>query len=203
MRWAQLCCVVVWTFFGIVFLLDWQSCGHCWVFQLCWHIEYSTFTTSSFRIWNSSTGIPSPPLALFIVMLHIRTCISTCIRTPKIYIFSPDVFLELQTSILDCSLAIILFLRHINCEVFGDFSLFYQNFVFPISMTGTINYPVRQVRNMSHLTLLSPWWFTVIPSHCQFYLLNLSHAAYHLSAIGNLDIAIVSDPCNFKPVILL
>ena len=46
-----------------------QSCGHCWVFQICWHIECSTFTASSFRIWNSSTGIPSPPLALFVVML--------------------------------------------------------------------------------------------------------------------------------------
>ena len=46
-----------------------QSCGHCWVFQICWHIECSTFTGSSFRIWNSSTGIPSPPLALFVVML--------------------------------------------------------------------------------------------------------------------------------------
>ena len=46
-----------------------QSCGHCWVFQICLHIECSTFTASSFRIWNSSTGIPSPPLALFVVML--------------------------------------------------------------------------------------------------------------------------------------
>ena len=46
-----------------------QSCGHCWVFQICWHIECSAFTASSFRVWNSSTGIPSPPLALFIVML--------------------------------------------------------------------------------------------------------------------------------------
>ena len=46
-----------------------QSCGHCWVFLICWHIECSTLTASSFRIWNSSTGIPSPPLALFIVML--------------------------------------------------------------------------------------------------------------------------------------
>jgi len=45
-----------------------QSCGHCWVFQICWHIKCSTFTASSFRIWNSSTGIPLPPLALFIVM---------------------------------------------------------------------------------------------------------------------------------------
>ena len=33
------------------------------------HIECSTFTASSFRIWYSSTGIPSPLLALFRVML--------------------------------------------------------------------------------------------------------------------------------------
>ena len=46
-----------------------QSCGHCWVFQICWHIEGSTFTASSFSIWNSSTGIPSPPLALFVALL--------------------------------------------------------------------------------------------------------------------------------------
>ena len=45
-----------------------QSCGHCWVLQICWHIECSTFTAPCFRIWNSSTGISSPPLALFIVM---------------------------------------------------------------------------------------------------------------------------------------
>ena len=46
-----------------------QSCGHCWVFQICRHIECSTLTTSFSRILNSSTGIPLPPLALFIVML--------------------------------------------------------------------------------------------------------------------------------------
>ena len=46
-----------------------QSCGHCWVFQICWYIECSTFTASSFRIWNSSARIPSPPLALFVMML--------------------------------------------------------------------------------------------------------------------------------------
>ena len=34
----------------------------------CWHTECSTFTASSFRIWNSLTGIPPPPLALFVVM---------------------------------------------------------------------------------------------------------------------------------------
>ena len=46
-----------------------QSCGHCWIFQICCHIECSTFRAPYFRIWNSSTGIPSPPLVLFIVML--------------------------------------------------------------------------------------------------------------------------------------
>ena len=67
-----------------------QSCGYCWVFQICWHIECSTFTASSFRIWNSSTGIPSPPLALFIVMLskanltsHFRMSVSKWMITPS------------------------------------------------------------------------------------------------------------------------
>ena len=78
LNWTEMS-AIVWLFehslglplFGIGMKTDlFQSCGHCWVFQICWHIEYSTFTASSFRIWNSSTGIPSPPLALFLVMLH-------------------------------------------------------------------------------------------------------------------------------------
>ena len=72
--WDECNCVAVWAFFGIAFLWDWNEnwpfpCGHCWVFQICWQIECSTFTASSFRIWNSLAGIPSPPLALFVVML--------------------------------------------------------------------------------------------------------------------------------------
>ena len=50
-------------FFGIGMKTELsQSWGHCWVFQICWHIECNTFTASPFRIWNSSTGNPSPPL---------------------------------------------------------------------------------------------------------------------------------------------
>ena len=67
-----------------------QSCGHWWVFQICWHIECSIFTASSFRIWNSSTGIPSPPPALFVVMLskvhltsHSRMSGSRSVITPS------------------------------------------------------------------------------------------------------------------------
>ena len=64
--------------------------GHCWVFQICWHVECSTLTASSFRIWKSSTGIPSPPLALFLVMLpkahltsHSRMSDSRWVITPS------------------------------------------------------------------------------------------------------------------------
>ena len=65
--WDECNCVVhslALPFFGTGMKTDlFQACGHCWVFQICWHIERSTFTASSFRIWNSSTGIPLPPLA--------------------------------------------------------------------------------------------------------------------------------------------
>ena len=74
MKWVQLCgsLNILWHFLSL--WLEWKltfssPVGHCWVFQICWNIECSTFTASSFRIWNSSTGMPSPPLALFGVML--------------------------------------------------------------------------------------------------------------------------------------
>ena len=67
-----------------------QYCDLCWVFQVCWHIECSTCTASSFKIWNSSAGIPSPPLALFIVMFpkaqltsHSRMSGSRWVITPS------------------------------------------------------------------------------------------------------------------------
>ena len=45
-------------FFGIGMKTDlFQSCGHCWTFQICWHIECNTFTASSFSIWSSSAAI--------------------------------------------------------------------------------------------------------------------------------------------------
>ena len=75
LEWDECNCAVLkhslaLPFFGIDLKTDLiQSCGHCWVFQICWHSECSTFTVSSFRVWNSSTGIPSPPLALIIVMI--------------------------------------------------------------------------------------------------------------------------------------
>ena len=73
--WNKCTRAVLWTLFDIMFLeigmnTDlFQACGHCWVCPICWHIDCSTFTASSFTIWNSSSWIPSPPLALSVVML--------------------------------------------------------------------------------------------------------------------------------------
>ena len=73
--WNDCNFVVVWAFFGLAFLWNWNE---NWPFPVLWPLlsflnllayECSTFTASSFSIWNSSTGIPSPPPALLIVML--------------------------------------------------------------------------------------------------------------------------------------
>ena len=93
--WDECNCVVVWAFFGIAFLWGWnenwplRSFGHCWVFQICWHFECSTCTASSFRIWNSSTGIPSSPLALFIVMLPKAHLISHSRMSGSRWVITP------------------------------------------------------------------------------------------------------------------
>ena len=95
--WDEHNCVVVWAFFGITFLWPipmktdlFQSCGHCWVFHICWHIECSTFTALSFRIWKSSTGIPSLPLVLFIVMLPKAHLISRSRMSGSRWVITPS-----------------------------------------------------------------------------------------------------------------
>jgi len=77
-------------FFGIgMKTAFFKFCGNCWVFQICWHIEYSTFTASSFRVSNSSAVILSSPLTLFVVMLskahliHIPVCVALGVITPS------------------------------------------------------------------------------------------------------------------------
>ena len=87
--WDKCNYVVVWAFFGIAFLWDWNENWPFPVLAICWYIECSTFIVSSFRTWNSSTGIASPPLALFIVMLskayltsHSRMSGSRWVITP-------------------------------------------------------------------------------------------------------------------------
>ena len=82
---------LVLPFLGTGMRIDFfQSCGHWWVFQICWHTECSTLVASSFRILNSSAGIPLPPLALLTAILpkdhltsHSRTSGSGWMTTPS------------------------------------------------------------------------------------------------------------------------
>ena len=72
--WDECNCAVVWTFPGIVFLWDWNE---IWCFPVLWPLLsfpnlltywVQHFNRILFSIWNSS-AIPSPALALFIVIL--------------------------------------------------------------------------------------------------------------------------------------
>ena len=118
-------------FFGIGVKTDlFQSCGHCWVFQICWHIECNTFTASSFRIWHSSAGIPSPPLVLFVVMLpkaHLtsHSRISGCrwVITPLWLSGSLRSFLY-SFSVYSCYLFLLSFA--------SDRSILFLSFIVPI-----------------------------------------------------------------------
>ena len=116
--WDEYKCVVVWTFLAIAFLWDWnetdlfQSYGHCSVFQICWHIEYSSLTASSFRILSSLPGIPSPPLALFMVILpkahltsHFRMSGSRWAITPPL--LSGSLRSLYSSSVYSCHLFLI------------------------------------------------------------------------------------------------
>ena len=80
--WALPCWLVKWVQFCGSLNIPWHcpSLGLEWKltfpvlwpllrFPNLWYIECSILIASSFRIWNSSVGIPSLPLALFIVML--------------------------------------------------------------------------------------------------------------------------------------
>ena len=73
--WDECNCAVVWAFFFIAFLRDWNE---NWPFPVLWPLLsfpnllaywVQHFHSIIFQNWNSSTGIPLPPLALFIVML--------------------------------------------------------------------------------------------------------------------------------------
>ena len=73
--WDECNCAVVWAFFGIAFLWGWNE---NWPFPALWPLLsfpnllaywVQHFHSIIFRIWNSSIGIPSPPLALLVMML--------------------------------------------------------------------------------------------------------------------------------------
>ena len=94
--WDECNYALVWAFFGIAFLWDFNENWHfpvLWLLLsfpnlLAYWVQH--FLSIIFRIWNSSTGIPSPPLALFIVVFpkahptsHSRMSGSRWVITPS------------------------------------------------------------------------------------------------------------------------
>ena len=94
--WDECNCAVVWAFFCIAFLWDWNE---NWPFRVLWPLLsfpnllaywVQHFHSVIFQDWNSSTGIPSPPLAFLVVMLpkalltsHSRMSGSRWVITPS------------------------------------------------------------------------------------------------------------------------
>ena len=72
-RWMQLCgslnILLYCLSLGLEWILTFSSAVANAEFSKFTDILSKPFTASSFTIWNSSAGIPSPPLALFMVML--------------------------------------------------------------------------------------------------------------------------------------
>ena len=150
-----------------------QSCAHCWVFPIFWHIECSTFIASSFRIWNSSTGIPSPPLALFVVMLpeahltsHSRLSGSRWVMTPswlsgswRSFLYSYFVYSCQLFLISSASVRSIQFLSFI-VPIFAwnvplvSLILLKRSLVFPILLFSSISLHLSLRKVLSFLAIL-------------------------------------------------
>ena len=117
--WDEWNCEVVWTFFGIALLWDRNE---NWHFPVLWPLLsfpnllacwVQHFHNIIIRIWNSSTGIPSTPLALFIMLLpkahltlHSRLSGSRWAITPSWFSESWRSFLY-SSSVYSCHLFLI------------------------------------------------------------------------------------------------
>ena len=136
-----------------------QSCGHCWVFQICWHIEWSTFTASSFfflfflassfRIWNSSIGIPSPPLPLFFVMLPKAHLTSHSKMSGSRWVITPSWLSRLWRSFLYSSFVYCYHLFLISSASVR--SILFLSFIVPICACSFAisNFP-EEISSLSH-----------------------------------------------------
>ena len=147
-----------------------QSCGHCWVFQICWHIECSTFIASSFRIWNSSTGILSPPLALFIVMFprahltsHSKMFGSRWVITPSWLSGSWRSFLY-SSSLYSCHLFLI--------SSASVRSIPFLSFIEPIFAWNVPSNFLEEISSLSH-SIISLYFFALITEEGFFSLLAI------------------------------
>ena len=154
---------------------------------MCCHIECSTFTASSFRIWNSSTGIPSCPLDLFIVMRpkvhltsHSRMSDSRWVITPswlsgswRSFLYSSSVYfchLFLISSVYVRSIIFLSFIEPIFAWNVPLVSLIFlkRSVVFPILLFSSIS--LHWSLSKAFLSLLAILW----NSACKWEYLSFS-----------------------------
>ena len=129
-------------------LATWSLVPHCLSLGLEWKLTFSSpvatlsfpdllaywvqhFHSISFRIWNSSTGIPSLPLALFVVMLpeahltlHSRMAGSRWVITPLWLSGSWRSFLY-SSSVYSCYLFLISS-ASVRSTLFLSFELIFE-----------------------------------------------------------------------------
>ena len=155
--------VVLWMFFVIALLWDWNE---AWLFSVLWPLlifpNILTYLVqhlvSSFMIFNNSVGPPSPLLALFIVICsqahltsHSRMSISRWIDTPssssrssRPFFYSSSVYschIFLISSIYVSSLPLLSFIVPILAWNFPLMSPIFlkRSLVFPILLFSSIS----------------------------------------------------------------
>ena len=139
--------------------------------KFCWHIECSTLTASFLRIFNSSTGIPSSLLVLFVVMLpkahltsHSRMSDSRWVTTP---LWLSKATLLHSSSVYSCYLSLIssASLR----------SLLLLSFILPIlAWNVPLIYPVFLKRSLFFLIVFPILLFSSTSLHCSLKKVFLS-----------------------------
>ena len=196
--WDECNCAVIWTFFwhclslGLEWKLTFSSPVATVVFQIFWHVECNTFIASTFRIWNSSTGIPSPPLALFVVMLpqahltsHSRMSGSRLMITPlwlsglwRSFLYSSSVYpyhLFLISSASVRSIPFLSFIVPIFAWNFPKLSL--------IFLKRSLDFPILRLH----------------PSTA-FWTLFVDHHGYSISSMGFLPTVVHLSQCNYTSI---
>ena len=182
-----------------------QSCGQCWVFQICWHIECNTFTASSFRIWNSSAGIPLPPLALFVVMLPKAHLTLHSKMSGSRWAFTPSCLSEswrsfLYSSVYSCYLFLIysasfrysisnLYCAHIYMKCYFAISNVLEkiSIVFPILLFSSIS--LHWSLRKTFLSLLAILWNSVFRwIYLSFSPLPFTDYAYYMCLFPSTNI---------------
>ena len=133
-----------------------------------WHIECSTLTVPSVRIWNSSAGILSPLLALLVVMLPKAPWLHTpgCLALGKWlhhcdYLGREDLFCIVLLAISSASVRSIPFLSFIVPILALNVPL-----IFPVFLKKSLIFPVLLFSSISlhcslenaFLPLLSILW---------------------------------------------